>query len=76
MLKEFLHVEPDAEYCPVLYTEELGTLGEWKTDRQRIASPALLYVWYLYYRNERMNSNALKEPLELSDISSNRMDNM
>lgn len=76
LLEEFLHVDDDREDVPVLYVDKLGELGERQTDRQRVASLVLLYLWHEYYGEDRVKSTALKNALELSDVSSSGMANM
>ncbi|WP_394739451.1 hypothetical protein [Natronococcus roseus] len=75
-LKRCFYVDPDQEEPPVIYLDEVGNIGEQKTDRQRVASLALLYISHECYDLERVKSTALKEALELSDISSSGMGNM
>lgn len=75
-LEDFLYVDPEREDSPVLFVDKLGELGERQTDRQRVASLALLYTWHEYYDEERVKSTDLKNALELSDISSSGMANM
>lgn len=75
-LEDFIYVAPDEDDFPVLYTEEIGDFGDRKTDRQRISSLILLYVWHECYDTERVKSSSLKDALELSDISSSGMGNM
>ncbi|WP_336035167.1 hypothetical protein [Halobacterium yunchengense] len=75
-LERFIYVDPDKDDFPVLYIDEMGDIGDRKTDRQRISSLILLYVWHEYYGEERIKSSSLKDALELSDISSSGMGNM
>ncbi|REA05535.1 hypothetical protein DEQ92_04450 [Haloferax sp. Atlit-6N] len=75
-LERFLHVNPDDDEMPVLYSEELGKIGKRQTDRQRVASLILLYVWHECYEANRVKSSKLKDALELSSISSSGMANM
>jgi hypothetical protein len=75
-LRKFLHSEPEEEDFPVLYVDELGEIGERKTDRQRVASLVLLYVWHECYDIDRVKSTDLKDALELSNISATGMGNM
>lgn len=75
-LEDFIYVDPEADDFPVLYIDEVGDIGERKTDRQRVCSLILLYVWHEYYDKERVKSSSLKDALELSDISSSGMGNM
>ena len=75
-LEEFIYIDPDRDDFPVLYPEEVGNIGERKTDRQRVASLILLYIWHEYYDETRVKSSSLKDALELSDVSSSGMGNM
>ncbi|WP_277543236.1 hypothetical protein [Haloarcula laminariae] len=75
-LMTFLYVDPDKEDFPVIYTDEAGNIGKRKTDKQRIGSLVLLYLWHECYDTERVKSTALKDALELSNISSSGMGNM
>ena len=75
-LEQFLHVEPESDQPPVIYTEEIGDLGEKQADEQRVAALILLYLWHVCYDEERIKSTALKDALELSDVSSSGMANM
>lgn len=75
-LENFIYVDPGTDDFPVLYLEEVGEIGEKKTDRQRIASLILLYVWHECYDESRVKSSSLKDALELSNVSSSGMGNM
>jgi len=75
-LEDFIYVDPQEDDFPVLYIDEMGNIGERKTDRQRISSLILLYVWHECYEVERIKSSSLKDALELSDVSSSGMGNM
>ncbi|TKX74636.1 hypothetical protein EXE46_08005 [Halorubrum sp. GN11_10-6_MGM] len=75
-LDNFVYVDPQEEDFPVLYIDEMGDIGNRKTDRQRISSLILLYVWHECYDVERIKSSSLKDALELSDVSSSGMGNM
>lgn len=75
-LREFLHVDPDNDDLPVMYVDELGDIGKKQTDRQRVASLVLLYLWHECYDEDRVKSSALKDALELSNVSSSGMANM
>jgi len=75
-LKDFLYVDPDDDDLPVMYIDELGDIGEKQTDRQRVASLILLYLWHECYDKDRVKSSVLKDALELSNVSSSGMANM
>ena len=75
-LEDFIYVDPQEDDFPVLYIDEMGDIGERKTDRQRVSSLILLYVWQECYDVERSKSSSLKDALELSDVSSSGMGNM
>ncbi|WP_081638713.1 hypothetical protein [Salinarchaeum sp. Harcht-Bsk1] len=75
-LEEFVYVDPDGGDFPVLYLDEVSNISERKTDRQRIASLILLYVWHECYDESRVKSSSLKDALELSNVSSSGMGNM
>lgn len=75
-LEVFLHVDSDREDPPVFYPNEVSEIGQRQTDRQRIASLMLLYLWHECYGEERVKSSDLKDALELSNISSSGMANM
>ena len=75
-LEDFIYVDPQEDDFPVLYIDEMGDIGERKTDRQRVSSLILLYVWHECYDVERIKSSSLKDALELSDVSSSGMGNM
>ena len=75
-LKNFLYVDPDGDDFPVMYVDELGDIGKRQTDRQRVVSLILLYLWHECYDEDRVKSSALKDALELSDVSSSGMANM
>ena len=75
-LREFLHVDPDNDDFPVMYVDELGDIGKKQTDRQRVVSLVLLYLWHECYDEDRVKSSALKDALELSNVSSSGMANM
>lgn len=75
-LKDLVYVNPEGEDFPVLYSDEVGELGQRQTDRQRVASLILLYLWHECYDEDRVKSSALKEALELSSVSSSGMANM
>jgi len=75
-LERCFYVDLDGEDPPVIYLDEVGNIGDRKTDRQRVASLALLYLWHELYDLDRVKSSSLKDALELSDISSNGMGNM
>lgn len=75
-LEEFVYVDPDKDDFPVLYLDEVSDISDRKTDRQRIASLILLYVWHECYDESRVKSSSLKDALELSNVSSSGMGNM
>ncbi|ELZ04406.1 hypothetical protein [Natrialba aegyptia] len=75
-LERWFYIDSDRDEPPVIYLDEIGNIGERKTDRQRVASLALLYIWHECYEVDRVKSSALKDALELSDISSSGMGNM
>jgi hypothetical protein len=75
-LETFLYANPKDDEPPILYIDELDELGDKQADRQRIASLILLYTWHDCYGEERVRSSALKNALELSNISSSGMANM
>lgn len=75
-LKDLLYVDPDGDDVPVMYVDELGEIGEKQTDRQRVVSLILLYLWHECYDADRVKSSALKDALELSNVSSSGMANM
>lgn len=75
-LERCFDVDLDGEEPPVLYLDEVRSIGERKTDRQRVASLALLFLWHKFYNTDRVKSSALKDALELSNVSSTGMGNM
>jgi hypothetical protein len=75
-LEDFIYVDPDGDDFPVLYLDEVGNVGERKTDKQRVASLILLYIWHECYDTSRVKSSSLKDALELSNVSSTGMGNM
>lgn len=75
-LENFIYVDPDGDNFPILYIDEVGDIGNRKTDRQRVASLILLYVWHECYGESRIKSSSLKDALELSNVSSSGMGNM
>ncbi len=75
-LERCFYVDLDGEEPPVIYLDEVGDIAERKTDRQRVASLALLFLWHKFYDVDRVKSSALKDALELSNISSTGMGNM
>ncbi len=75
-LEEFLYVDPVEDDFPVIYVDEIGNIGQRKTDKQRVASLILLYLWHECYDADRVKSTSLKDALELSNISSSGMGNM
>ncbi|WP_092635337.1 hypothetical protein [Haloplanus vescus] len=75
-LKDFLYVDSDGDDFPVIYVDEFEDIGERQTDRQRVASLILLYLWHECYDKDRVKSGVLKDALELSNVSSSGMANM
>lgn len=75
-LEDFIYVDADGDDFPVLYLDEVGNVGERKTDKQRVASLILLYIWHECYDTSRVKSSSLKDALELSNVSSEGMGNM
>jgi hypothetical protein len=75
-LEDFIYVDPDGDDFPVLYLDEVGEVGERKTDKQRVGSLILLYIWHECYDVSRVKSSSLKDALELSNVSSEGMGNM
>lgn len=75
-LERCFYVDSDGEEAPVIYLDEVGNIGERKTDRQRVASLALLFLWHKFYDTDRVKSSDLKNALELSNISASGMGNM
>lgn len=75
-LERCFYIDLDGEEPPVIYLDEIGNIGQRKTDRQRVASLALLFLWHKFYDVDRVKSSSLKEALELSNISSSGMGNM
>lgn len=64
------------EERPVMYLDELDDIGKKQSERQRVVSLILLYLWHEYYDKQRVKSSALKGALELSNVSSSGMANM
>lgn len=75
-LEEFLFVDPEGDDPPVMYVDEVGEVGERKTDKQRVVSLILLYLWHRCYDVDRVKSTNLKDALALSNVSSSGMGNM
>jgi len=75
-LEEFLFVDSEGEDPPVMYVDEVGEVGDRKTDRQRVVSLILLYLWHRCYDVDRVKSTNLKDALALSNVSSSGMGNM
>lgn len=74
-LERVFLVDEDEE-MPTLFLEDMGILGDRKTDRQRRASLILLYLWHVCYGEERVKSSDLKDALQISGISDGSMGNM
>jgi len=75
-LEGFVYLDLEEDDFPVLYLDEVSNISERKTDRQRMASLILLYVWHECYDESRVKSSSLKDALELSNVSSSGMGNM
>ncbi|EMA40807.1 hypothetical protein [Halococcus hamelinensis] len=75
-LNTFLHVEPEEDSPPFVYTEDLDIDARRQVDKQRIVSLIILYLWDECYGYDRMKSTQLKDSLEFSDTSSSGMANM